>query len=561
MNRSNQTVSPLLLAACLCAAVLLSACSDPDMPVQCNAVPSCSEGFEEVAMCPDGRADDCEEVTTCGQTITCVAMEAQCTAAPSCGPDAVMVESCEGRPDCDDVTACGQTIQCAAISARGCVSGTVWVNACEDWDETCAAASGDAGGFCKEVTTAAYALDACDYTVSAGETPEASTTAVLTAFVEALAGEVVCLENGYYAITEQLALTEGIEVRGESMEGVILDFAGQETGANGILAQPSPGSPIIFTPVTVKNTGGDAIRVEKAEGVTFRYVTATWDGGPDRQNGAYGLYPVQSEDVLIEYSKAFNASDAGIYVGQSSNIIVRHNEAAFNVAGVEIENSSDADVHDNDVHDNTGGVLVFNLPNLDVKTGARAKVHHNTIMGNNTANFAPPQNIVAQVPAGSGVLIIAADDTEVHDNVIRDNKSTAVTVLSYQTTTRSDYREDEAYDPYGEGAWIHDNTMEMNAYAPPSGSLVGLIKLLSGIDTLEDMLWDGFVDADKPVEQRRNCWSNNTRADGTTPATWRNFDAPNFPDDTSGQTDELGDHGCTKTALPRVTIPGVSVDP
>ena len=50
---------------------------------------------------------------------------------------------------------------------------------------------------------------------------------------------------------------------------------------------------------------------------------------------------------MIEHCIAIGASDAGIYVGQSNNIIVRNCEAFQNVAGIEIENSIKADVHSN----------------------------------------------------------------------------------------------------------------------------------------------------------------------------------------------------------------------
>jgi hypothetical protein len=46
---------------------------------------------------------------------------------------------------------------------------------------------------------------------------------------------------------------------------------------------------------------------------------------------------------------------------QSDSIVVKNNEVFENVAGIEIENSFNADVHDNNSHDNTVGFLVFDL--------------------------------------------------------------------------------------------------------------------------------------------------------------------------------------------------------
>ena len=55
-----------------------------------------------------------------------------------------------------------------------------------------------------------------------------------------------------------------------------------------------------------------------------------WTGGPKSTNGAYGLYPVESKDVYIDGCIAIGASDAGIYVGQSKNIIVKNSQAMYN---------------------------------------------------------------------------------------------------------------------------------------------------------------------------------------------------------------------------------------
>src|SRR5690606_32186800 len=153
-----------------------------------------------------------------------------------------------------------------------------------------------------------------------------------------------------------------------------------------------------------EDTAGDGLKVEGADGVTIRRVRVTWNGTPGPDNGAYGLYPVQCQNVLIEGSLVEGASDAGIYVGQSDTIVVRDNQVRNNVAGIEIENSSNADVHGNTATGNTGGVLVFNLPGLQVQNGAVTRVFDNTIVENNLDNFAPEGNIVGLVPRGTGII-------------------------------------------------------------------------------------------------------------------------------------------------------------
>jgi hypothetical protein len=72
-------------------------------------------------------------------------------------------------------------------------------------------------------------------------------------------------------------------------------------------------------------------------GVTLIQLKTTWSDGPDESNGGYGLYPVACKNVLIDSCEASFASDAGIYVGQSQDVIVRNCYAYGNVAGIEIE--------------------------------------------------------------------------------------------------------------------------------------------------------------------------------------------------------------------------------
>src|SRR5262249_54744756 len=150
-------------------------------------------------------------------------------------------------------------------------------------------------------------------------------------------------------------------LRGQGKERTTLSFKGQEAGKYGL--HVSRGG-FVLQDLTVEDTKGDAVKVEGGDGVVFRRVRARWSGEPRASNGAYGLYPVPCQHVLIEECEASGASDAGIYVVQSQNIIVRRCRAERNVAGIEIENCDDADVYDNTATDNAGGLLVFDLPDL-----------------------------------------------------------------------------------------------------------------------------------------------------------------------------------------------------
>jgi parallel beta-helix repeat protein len=136
---------------------------------------------------------------------------------------------------------------------------------------------------------------------------------------------------------------------------------------------------------------------------------------------------------LIDSCIAIGASDAGIYVGQSQYVIVRNSKAINNVAGIEIENTLNADVYNNEATMNTGGILVFDLPNLVQKKGGYVRIFNNNIHHNNYSNFAPKGNIVGKVPLGTGVMVLATNNVEIFGNKIVNNKTagTAIHKLLY----------------------------------------------------------------------------------------------------------------------------------
>jgi len=301
-----------------------------------------------------------------------------------------------------------------------------------------------------------------------------------TALIEAQPGDTVRLDRGVYELTQGLSLSvDRVTIRGEGSDRTVLNFAGQRRGAEGLLVTADG---VLLRDFAVVDARGDAIKVRDCEGITFDGIRAEWSRGPHQENGAYGLYPVNCTNVLIQNSVARGASDAGIYVGQSRNIIVRDSLAEYNVAGIEIENSYNADVFNNTAQHNTGGVLVFDLPGLPQKGGHSVRVFRNTIINNDTPNFAPAGNIVATVPTGTGVLIMANRDVHVFDNTIADNGTTNVIVTSY----RAEF-DDREYNPLPRNIMIRNNRFG-NAGFAPAGDFAALTQM--GV-VLPDVIWDG----------------------------------------------------------------------
>ncbi len=317
------------------------------------------------------------------------------------------------------------------------------------------------------------------------------------ALIIAKPGEVIEFGAGKFTFTSTLSTdVNNITIRGQGTDKTILAFdqQGQGTGGEGILVKSK--EKFTIENLAIEDAKGDAIKVDGCDGVTFRNVRVSWTGGPKETNGGYGFYPVLSKNVLIEDCIARDASDAGIYVGQSENIIVRRNTAAHNVAGIEIENSINADVYENTATENTGGILVFSLPDLPKKIGHHCRVYNNKIIANNHENFAPKGNMVASVPPGSGVMILANREVEVFDNQIENNQSIGVSICSYLITQRP-FLQDPVYDPYCEAIYVHDNKF-VGGGDKPAGKLPMLISVLSG-GKLPAIVYDGVVDEKKAV--------------------------------------------------------------
>ncbi len=323
--------------------------------------------------------------------------------------------------------------------------------------------------------------------------------------LDAKAGTVIEIPAGHYHLDRGLSLrVDGVTLRGAGMEQTILSFRDQVAGPEGLLAQASN---FTIENLTIEDTKGDALKINSGDNITIRGVRVRWTDGPKTSNGAYGLYPVKTRNVLIENSQSFGAADAGIYVGQSKNVIVRGCRAEQNVAGIEIENTIDADVHDNVATGNTGGILVFNMPNLS-QPGHSTRVFHNKVDANNLGNFGAKGTAVASVPAGSGVVVNSNSLVEIFDNDVTGNATANVIISSYFSTGYfSTQGVQPNYDPYPRGIHVHDNRFKGGGDSPDGMDLKVLKTAMFGLNGhFPDVLWDGYVDAKRPdVPEERLC--------------------------------------------------------
>jgi len=305
-----------------------------------------------------------------------------------------------------------------------------------------------------------------------------------TALLDAKPGDTVSIAAGRYELTDGLSLDiPGVTVKGAGPDATILSFTGQKSSGEGFLVTSNK---VTVRDLAVEDSKGDGIKSKGVDQISFVNLRVSWSGGPKETNGAYGVYPVSSTNVLIDKVTVNGASDAGIYVGQSKNIVVKNSRAEFNVAGIEIENSIGADVFDNVATHNAGGILVFDLPNLPQMGGHSTRIFRNRIVQNDTKNFAKKGAIVGDVPTGTGVMLMANRDVHVFENEIDQNQTAAVMLVSY--TQKYD---DLTYNPLPRDIVVRDNKLGKNGWAPqfPGGDVIA--KALGG--TLPPVIWDGVT--------------------------------------------------------------------
>ncbi|HEY0650746.1 parallel beta-helix domain-containing protein [Phenylobacterium sp.] len=332
-------------------------------------------------------------------------------------------------------------------------------------------------------------------TLAVGPGPDAQER-LQTALLDAKPGDTVELDAGRYDLTDGLSLdVDNVTVKGAGPDATVLSFKGQKGAGEGLLITSDK---VTVRDFAVEDTKGDGVKSKGADQISFINVRVEWTGGPKETNGAYGVYPVASTNVLIDKVLVRGASDAGIYVGQSKNIVVKRSTAEFNVAGIEIENSMNADVFDNVATRNTGGILVFDLPNLPQMGGHSTRLFRNRVVQNDTPNFAPKGNIVANVPQGTGVMIMANRNVHVFENEIDGNQSTAVVLVSYTQTF-----DDKTYNPLPRDVVVRNNKIGRNGWDPKFNG-GGLVKMMLKSD-IPPIVWDGvtsFPGTTEPVRVR-----------------------------------------------------------
>jgi len=315
-------------------------------------------------------------------------------------------------------------------------------------------------------------------------------------------GDTIEVLPGVYS--EALILDcDDLTLRGlkQGDQRALLDGRGELTDA--IIGS---GRGITIEGFAIANYTANGVMLNLSEEITLRDLNAN-------NTGLYGLYPVESIGVRVENCSVTGASDAGIYVGQCKDVVVRGCDVRRNVTGIEIENCVNALVEENVATDNAAGLLVFLLPNNPSKVSVGCLLRANQVFDNNHENFAAEGAMVGNVPSGTGVLILGADDVEVTGNEIYSNKTCGVATLSLNNLVSRKKAGGLDVDPWPDRVWVHGNTIRGNGFDPaPRAREQGI----PGADLLWDLTgvgnsWEEPGVSSEPPLLPRADWSTERR--------------------------------------------------
>ena len=301
----------------------------------------------------------------------------------------------------------------------------------------------------------------------------------------AASGGVIRVEPGTYreALTVDKAGLRIVGLGGEGRPGVVIQNPG---GADDGITVGRNAAGFTLENVTVRDFLENGVVLNGVDRFLLSRVTAV-------SNGEYGLFPVFSTRGVIERCIATGHTDAGIYVGQSTDVEVRRSKAYGNVLGIEIENSTRVGVLDNESYDNVVGVMVVLLPGLTVKTSDGVRVRRNRVHDNNRPNFGTPGELESYVPTGSGILVVGVDHALIDDNVVTGNQFVGVGLGSSLLLAALAGLPPEGFadiEPNPDGVRVTANRAIGNGG-------VSSIPFLPAVD----LLWDG--------SGTNNCWAKN----------------------------------------------------
>lgn len=254
-------------------------------------------------------------------------------------------------------------------------------------------------------------------------------TTLQTRIALAVSGDVLVIPEGSYSFSRSLTVAvPRVSIIGAGRSKTIIDFSSQSTGGESILIAANE---VRVEGISIVDPPADGLVARGITGLRISDVGVEWRKKPSPENGAYGIYPVSSLNLVVENCYARGASEAGIYVGQSSEGIVRNNFVEGNVVGIDIENSVRIRVENNIVERNSLGIVVAARPRLFQPTSVENRVTGNRIRENNLPSFAPPESFLRRLGDARGLVVIASSGTEIQKNEFHSHSGSDLLLLNF----------------------------------------------------------------------------------------------------------------------------------
>jgi parallel beta-helix repeat protein len=300
-----------------------------------------------------------------------------------------------------------------------------------------------------------------------------SVTSTIQAAVDAAQpGDTILVPAGTYP--EAVTVTKsGITLIGDP--GAVLDGTGLGIPV-GVRVRSTDG-----TRLTDFTLDGFEIRGYTLSGVLLRGVDRfRITGGRYVDNPLYGVFPIASTEGRIDRNLVSGSLDSGIYIGQSTDILIEKNVAHDNTVGIEVELASRITVRENTATANSIGAIIFVIPGRTVKVTDDILLEGNTFSGNRRPNTnTDAAELLAAVPGGIGVLNVGGDRVHVIGNTVSGNASAGIGVIALPDGYAL---LDPLVDPVPDGGVVAGNTVSGNGTSPDPR-----LAPFPG----SDLIWDG----------------------------------------------------------------------
>jgi parallel beta-helix repeat protein len=313
----------------------------------------------------------------------------------------------------------------------------------------------------------------------------------------------------------------------------ILDFTGASAG---LVFERTPG--LTLSLLEIRDVQGTAVKVAESEDVTLFRLTLLQGTSPSPDHGLIGLHVERSGRVAITGCLVAFAVDTGILVIGSHDVALRGNQPAASGVGLQVRGSERVEIDNHRARHNALGILVVG--------SADVALFNSDVIDNDGDNFAPAGALAAAMPPHVGVMVLASDAVEIHDNTIEDNPTAGVAVVSVEGLVALGLLGGDhglEFDGYPETVDIHDNQLANNGLAPAE-----LFRDVLMLDPMTQLAWDGVFDAakDDGDGHLRLCIRGNGDAD------FVDFDALGLG---AGKSFDLAPHDCAHPPLPPVDVP------